>query len=93
MVDCSSDSVDMSVVVWLWTRLWSCGCVVVVHHFVEKCCSLIGCVAVGCSVVSSMRLRVLGTCVDVLVPPPLSIGTLRCGVLLNLVVFRSGVDG
>ena len=93
MVDCSSDSVDMSVVVGLWTGLWSSGCVVVVRSLDEKCCNPIGCVAVGCSVVPSMRLRVLGTYVDVLVPPPLSIGTLRCGVLLNLVVYRSGVDG
>ena len=79
--------------VGLWSGLWACGCVVVVLRLDEKCCSLIGCVAVGCSVVSSMRLRVLGTCGDVLVLPPLSIGTLRCGVLPNLVVYRSGVDG
>ena len=50
-------------------------------------------VEVVCLVVSSMRLRVLGTCGDVLVLPPLSIGTLRCAVLLNSEVYRSGVDG
>ena len=56
MDDCSSRSVDLNVVAWLWPGLWTCGYVVVVSRLVEKCCSLSGCVAVGCSGVSSMRL-------------------------------------